>query len=195
MHFSDTLLSSVEHAFNDMMLLRNPEPEDVEGPVRAVLLGPDYLSCLRAEVERVQRDYPDAAILACFNRERDMCEAFRDMRAGGWKTPVSLVPLDVRLDVWLSILKLAMMGTTYVPVAASLKADEGVARKPRCLSKLTDRESEVLALAAKGAQNKTIAHALEVSEHTVKLHMHHIIKKLGVRNRTQAAQQLMMTQG
>ena len=51
---------------------------------------------------------------------------------------------------------------------------------------LTPREMEVLKLAAIGLQNKNIAEKLELSEHTVKLHMHHVLSKLGVDNRTGA---------
>ncbi len=53
----------------------------------------------------------------------------------------------------------------------------------------------MLHLAAKGGQrNKVIANALGVSEHTVKLHIHHIIAKLGVANRTEAANRYMAAQ-
>lgn len=52
---------------------------------------------------------------------------------------------------------------------------------------LTPREREVLELVSQGCRNKIIAHELGVSEHTVKLHIHHIITKIGVRNRTAAA--------
>ncbi len=38
-----------------------------------------------------------------------------------------------------------------------------------------------------GAQNKLIAVKLNLSEHTIKVHLHNIIKKLGARNRTAAA--------
>ncbi|MDN3722302.1 helix-turn-helix transcriptional regulator [Roseibium salinum] len=44
---------------------------------------------------------------------------------------------------------------------------------------LTPRENEVLALIAQGLQNKNIAAALRLSEHTIKLHIHHIISKMG----------------
>ena len=52
---------------------------------------------------------------------------------------------------------------------------------------LTRREKEVLALVSQGGRNKTIAHQLSLSEHTVKLHLHNAITKIGVRNRTEAA--------
>jgi DNA-binding NarL/FixJ family response regulator len=52
---------------------------------------------------------------------------------------------------------------------------------------LTAREWEILALVATGKQNKTIADELGLSEHTAKLHIHHMLRKLEVTNRTAAA--------
>jgi len=51
---------------------------------------------------------------------------------------------------------------------------------------LTEREKEVLSLAAKGASNQEIAQKLFVRDVTVKTHMNTIFKKLKVSNRTQA---------
>lgn len=51
---------------------------------------------------------------------------------------------------------------------------------------LSERELDVLALAATGQTNREIAHALYVSVGTVKSHTHNIYRKLGVRNRTEA---------
>ena len=53
--------------------------------------------------------------------------------------------------------------------------------------RLTPREEEVLALVSQGGRNKTIAHKMSLSEHTVKLHLHNAITKIGARNRTEAA--------
>ncbi|NGO52945.1 UDP-glucose 4-epimerase GalE [Allomesorhizobium camelthorni] len=52
---------------------------------------------------------------------------------------------------------------------------------------LTPREHQVMQQLSKGLQNKIIAANLGVSEHTVKIHLHHIIRKLGATNRTGAA--------
>jgi DNA-binding NarL/FixJ family response regulator len=53
-------------------------------------------------------------------------------------------------------------------------------------SPLTERETEVLDLLAKGLANKQIAAALSISEHTVKFHVSSIYTKLNVTNRTEA---------
>jgi LuxR family transcriptional regulator, maltose regulon positive regulatory protein len=55
------------------------------------------------------------------------------------------------------------------------------------LSALSKREREVLELLGHGMTNREIADALFISEVTVKVHVRHILKKLGVRSRTEAA--------
>lgn len=52
---------------------------------------------------------------------------------------------------------------------------------------LTSREREVLRLLVEGLTNRAIAEKLSVSTETVKSHVHHIMQKMGVRDRTQAA--------
>jgi two-component system, NarL family, response regulator LiaR len=65
-------------------------------------------------------------------------------------------------------------------------ADHG-RRRTAPLDQLTDREREVLALIAQGRANKRIALELGISEKTVKNHVGHVLAKLGVTDRTQAA--------
>lgn len=52
---------------------------------------------------------------------------------------------------------------------------------------LSERELQVLQGICDGLQNKEIAHAFQVQEVTAKMHVRAIIRKLGARNRTQAA--------
>ena len=52
---------------------------------------------------------------------------------------------------------------------------------------LTQRESEVLKQLALGLTNKEIAQSLGISYETVKEHVQHILRKVGVSDRTQAA--------
>lgn len=55
------------------------------------------------------------------------------------------------------------------------------------LAELTAREHEVLRLIASGKSNRTIAEELFISEKTVKTHVSHVLSKLGLTDRTQAA--------
>jgi len=52
---------------------------------------------------------------------------------------------------------------------------------------LSPREREVLALLAGGASNKELARRLELAESTVKIHIQHILRKLNLTSRVQAA--------
>ena len=61
--------------------------------------------------------------------------------------------------------------------------------------KLTERESEVLALVAEGCSNPEIARELGVSLKTVQNHVSHVLAKLQVRDRTQAALRMRGLQG
>nr|WP_162623651.1 LuxR C-terminal-related transcriptional regulator [Paracoccus saliphilus] len=104
----------------------------------------------------------------------------------------SFVPLDVRLDVWLSLLKLLLHGGKYVPEELlnhrphrHNPAIDRMSELP--LLGLTRRQYDVLELVAEGHPNKVIALRLGLSDHTVKLHIHNIISRLGVTNRTEAA--------
>lgn len=55
------------------------------------------------------------------------------------------------------------------------------------LSLLTSREREILTFLSRGKSNKAIAHALNISHDTVKLHVRHILGKLHLSSRVEAA--------
>ena len=65
-----------------------------------------------------------------------------------------------------------------VPLGATRRSSDGT---------LTSREREVLALVAEGRTNPQIAEELVMSPKTVSVHVSHLIAKLGVANRTEAA--------
>ncbi|MEP1930688.1 MAG: response regulator transcription factor [Roseibium sp.] len=119
----------------------------------------------------------------------------------------SILPMNLRVDLWLGAIRLMLNGGHYIPADAirymgpdgtkirHLQSNQAAGNgniNQRC-SKLTKRELEVLHLISEGHQNKNIADKLSISEHTIKLHIHHIISKLGVNNRTEAAAVYLQT--
>jgi DNA-binding NarL/FixJ family response regulator len=72
-------------------------------------------------------------------------------------------------------------------LATSSGLDRTIRRAPSILSR---REREVLELLAEGLTNKEIARVLFISEATAKIHVRHILQKLRVRSRTEAALRL-----
>ena len=118
----------------------------------------------------------------------------KTLDAKGNRCAISYLPMNQQFDIWLSIMRLLLCGGKYIPEElligmgqASGKGAHVSGPSETDLSELTDREREVLALVSEGKPNKTIATELDLSEHTIKLHIHHVITKLGVRNRTEAA--------
>lgn len=55
------------------------------------------------------------------------------------------------------------------------------------LASLTERERQILDLIAEGQSNKRIARQLDIAEATVKVHVKHLLKKLNMRSRVEAA--------
>ena len=84
-------------------------------------------------------------------------------------------------------------GATYVPpklaarLLVSLRKLNSRDGEHDPLAQLSKRELEVLGLVAGGLSNKEIGARLSLEEKTVKYHMTHILSKLRVRNRTEAA--------
>ncbi|GAB3650446.1 response regulator [Ramlibacter alkalitolerans] len=71
------------------------------------------------------------------------------------------------------------------PAASALAAE--APPQPEGGAQLSPREHEVLQQIARGASNKEIARTLLIAETTVKIHVQHILRKLGVSSRVQAA--------
>jgi DNA-binding NarL/FixJ family response regulator len=86
-------------------------------------------------------------------------------------------------------IRAARGGETIIDGAVASRLVQALAdgRRSTADQTLTRREREVLELIARGRSNKRIALELEISEKTVKTHVGHVLAKLGVSDRTQAA--------
>ena len=83
-------------------------------------------------------------------------------------------------------IRAAAEGRVYLAPEAAARLMREV-RAPDSPEPLTERETEVLRLLARGRANKQIGSELFIEEKTVKTHVSSILRKLGVRSRTQAA--------
>jgi len=77
-------------------------------------------------------------------------------------------------------------GAPEAPPAPMAPADAAAAA-PNGFTPLSPREEDVLREIARGASNKEIARTLDIAETTVKIHVQHILRKLGLSSRVQAA--------
>ena len=96
---------------------------------------------------------------------------------------------DVQPRELARTVRAAHAGEALLDPLVAARLVEAIARPPgeEPPERLTPREREVLELIGRGLSNKRIAFELGVSEKTVKTHVGHVLAKLGVTDRTQAA--------
>lgn len=125
----------------------------------------------------IRRDFPRARLIALSTYGGD--EDIRRALEAGVR---AYLTKDVLHDELVTAIHAVYNGGSYLPatVAAALAA-----QMPR--PDLSAREMQVLELVVQGLLNKQIAHALNISENTVKNHVKNILEKLEVEDRTQAA--------
>jgi DNA-binding NarL/FixJ family response regulator len=131
--------------------------------------GIDLLIAIRSE-------FPEARVVILTTFEGDV-EIQRSLGAGAYGYLLKSMPPEELLE----IIRQVHAGRKRIPpeVAAQLAEHLGY-------EALTEREIEVLNYIAKGNRNRVIAELLFISEETVKVHVKHIMEKLGASDRTEA---------
>lgn len=121
-------------------------------------------------------------IMSGLARPQDISDAMAAGAAG-------FFPKTLNGAALVSAVRLVLAGERFIPstdhAANGRNADSQM--EDEATSSLTVREREVLDLLTKGMSNKEIARQLELQEVTIKLHVRGICRKLGAKNRTQAA--------
>lgn len=124
----------------------------------------------------IRAEFPDARVIILTTFEGDV-EIERALQAGARGYVLKTMPPKELIDVIVQV----HSGKKRVPPQIAARLAEHMADDA-----LTDREIEVLSQVAGGNRNRDIAQKLFITEETVKVHVKHIMEKLGASDRTQA---------
>lgn len=163
---------SVESAaFADTYVLKN----NIDLVIMDILMN-DGSNGLSA-AERIKKNSPDTKIIAVTS-----------MPEPSWLGRARSIGVDsfwykeASKETIINVMDRTMMGESVYPDSAP-ETNIGIAR----CSELTERELEVLRLMTTGIPNAAIAAKLEISENTIKNHIHNMLEKTGCSNRTELA--------
>lgn len=165
----------------------------------------DGASCVEAmrnlapDVALVEESLPDVTgseILALANAEKFSTRLVfftasieqGDLVAAIAAGACSAISKDASPETLLQSLRLVADGGSLLPgpspdlAPAGREGNGGIAEN--VLAVLTDREREIMRLVSEGLSNKAVARRLNISQGTIKVHLHHIYQKLEINNRT-----------
>ncbi len=133
-------------------------------------------------IEAIRRELPDTEVVALTSVLEDVSIA-EAVRAGA----IGYLLKDTEAHELRRAIKAAAAGQVQLShqVAARLLREVRMPEESR--EPLTERETDVLRQLALGKSNKEICQILNIGEQTVKTHVSHVLVKLGVPSRTQAA--------
>ena len=137
----------------------------------------------RMSLERLRVLLPDTPIVVLASRQDvELVRVAFDAGAKGY------IPMSMGFDLAVQAVRFVLAGGTYIP-AEFLTGPANFASAPvrGVQSAMTARELSVVRAIQQGKPNKVIAYELNMCESTVKVHVRHIMKKLGAKNRTAVA--------
>jgi DNA-binding NarL/FixJ family response regulator len=124
----------------------------------------------------IRKEFPEARIVMLTTFDGDV-EIQRALAAGAR----GYILKNMSPEELVAVVRQVHAGKKPIPPAVAARLAEHVTDEA-----LTPREKEVLVHAAAGNRNRDIAESLQISEDTVKIHMKHIMEKLGANDRTEA---------
>ena len=196
--FLNTWVTGIHQVFN-VISVADAEASvspDALAQATTVIIGVGALvlssSWFNRQVNWIRANRADVPVVAILDADDDPAPGITllDTRLQG------CIPTSSSIGVAAAALQLVAAGGLYFPRTAGQNepppdpALRNVARQgltSSLVAKLTPRERAVLELLEQGMANKIIAYRLSLSQSTVKAHVHSIISKLNVRNRTEAA--------
>ncbi len=128
-------------------------------------------------IAAIRREDPEARVLVLTTFDGD-ADIQRALEAGAR----GYLLKNVRRATLIEAVRAVAAGQRYLPPATAARLVEAMESE-----RLTARELDVLALLAKGMRNREIAEALHLAEPTIKIHVNNLLRKLEVKDRTEAA--------
>jgi NarL family two-component system response regulator LiaR len=135
-----------------------------------------------AATTAIRQELPDTEVIALTSVLED-ASVVGAVRAGA----MGYLLKDTEADELCRAIKAAAAGQVQLSPQAAARLMREVRTPDEIPDTLSERETAVLRLLAHGGSNKDIAHALNLSEKTVKTHVSNILGKLNLPSRTQAA--------
>jgi DNA-binding NarL/FixJ family response regulator len=169
---AEAVALSAEHAPDGGLM-------DVRMPVM------DGIEATRRIVEEAGDDGPRILVLTTFDLDDYVYDALQAGASG-------FLLKDVRAETLFDAVRVVAAGDALLAPRVTRRLIAEFARlrprqvKPESLTELTPRETEILGLVAEGLSNHEIASRLVLSDETVKTHVSHVLRKLGLRDRAQA---------
>jgi len=133
-------------------------------------------------IAAIRREVPDTEVVALTSVLEDAA-IIDAVRAGA----IGYLLKDTDSHELCRAIKAAAAGQVQLSPQVAARLLREVRTPEKSVEELTEREMEVLLALAQGRSNQEIARALHITEQTVKSHVSHILAKLGVPSRTQAA--------
>jgi two-component system NarL family response regulator len=127
-------------------------------------------------VARIQKEWPGARVIMFSSYTRDE-EIYAALTTGAW----SYIRKGATASELLQAIRSVHSGQRYISPEIGSHLLDHVSQDD-----LTGREREVLQLMSEGRSNREIGTALEISEHTVNVHVRNLMAKLGASRRTEA---------
>jgi DNA-binding NarL/FixJ family response regulator len=124
----------------------------------------------------IRNEFPHACIIVLTTFEGDV-EMQRSLKAGARGYLLKSTPPESLMEG----IRRVRAGKKLIPQEVAVRLAEYVGE-----DSLSDREVDVLRLISGGNQNRDVARLLFISEETVKVHVKHIMNKLGAKDRTDA---------
>jgi DNA-binding NarL/FixJ family response regulator len=163
----------------------------------------------RAATDAIQQFAPDVAVLDIVMPDLNGLDVLSSIERQGFKTRVVILTGAATEDRVLAAMTRGAKGLLFKdavpddlvdcvrevakgklwfpndPVGAAREHETGRQADSKCsIGELTPRERQITLLVSEGLADKLVAEQLNLAESTVKSHLHHIYKKLGIPNRT-----------